>query len=77
MLVLSVKSGEPVHIGDNITVMLVARQNGGVRIAIEAPKDVRILTDKNYKKLKEPKRDEPDPIHNFTPMVPAMRPSKS
>jgi carbon storage regulator len=43
MLVLSRKPGQKIHIGDNITVTIVEIQGNRVRLALEAPNDVRIL----------------------------------
>ncbi|WP_160670669.1 carbon storage regulator [Clostridium sp. C8-1-8] len=42
MLVLGRKPGEYVVIGDNITVKVVKSENGDLRLAIDAPKDVKI-----------------------------------
>lgn len=43
MLVLSRKPGQKIHIGDNITITIVEIQGNRVRLALEAPNDVRIL----------------------------------
>jgi carbon storage regulator len=42
MLVLGRKPGEYIVIGDNIKVKVVKSDNGDLRLAIEAPKDVKI-----------------------------------
>lgn len=42
MLVLGRKPGEYVVIGDNIKVKVVKSDNGDLRLAIDAPKDVEI-----------------------------------
>jgi carbon storage regulator len=42
MLVLGRKPGEYVMIGDNIKIMVVRSDEGDLRLAIEAPKDVSI-----------------------------------
>ena len=42
MLVLSRKHGQEICIGDNILVKVIRVNGGRVRIAIEAPPDVRI-----------------------------------
>ncbi|MBK1812932.1 carbon storage regulator [Clostridium sp. YIM B02505] len=42
MLVLGRKPGEYVVIGDNITVKVVRSENGDLRLAIDAPRDVKI-----------------------------------
>jgi carbon storage regulator CsrA len=43
MLVLTRKLGEKVIIGDNITIAVVAVENGRVRLAFDAPKEILIL----------------------------------
>ncbi|GFZ30979.1 hypothetical protein CSC2_15050 [Clostridium zeae] len=42
MLVLGRKPGEYVVIGDNITVKVVKSENGDLRLAIDAPRDIKI-----------------------------------
>lgn len=42
MLVLGRKPGEYIVIGDNIKVKVVKSDNGDLRLAVEAPKDVKI-----------------------------------
>lgn len=43
MLVLSRKTGERIHIGDNITIEIRRVAGNRVTIALDAPRDVRIL----------------------------------
>lgn len=43
MLILQRKPGEAVRIGDDITVSILAVENGRVRIAIDAPTSIPIL----------------------------------
>jgi carbon storage regulator CsrA len=43
MLILGRKVGDSILIGDNIRVVVLANDRGGVRIGIEAPPDVTIL----------------------------------
>jgi len=45
MLVLSRKTNEIIHIGDDIHLMVVRIGHGRVRIGIEAPADVEIVRD--------------------------------
>lgn len=42
MLVLGRKPGEYIVIGDNIKVKVVKSDNGDLRLAIDAPKDIKI-----------------------------------
>lgn len=43
MLVLTRKTQEQIHIGDNITISILKLKGNTVRIGIEAPRDVRVL----------------------------------
>ena len=43
MLVLTRKSQERIHIGDNITITVVKIKGNTVRVGIEAPGDVRVI----------------------------------
>lgn len=42
-LVLSRKAGESIHVGDNIIIQVQMCSKGKVRLAINAPKDIRIM----------------------------------
>lgn len=42
MLVMEVKVGQRIQIGDNITIVAVATEGNSVRIGIDAPVDVSI-----------------------------------
>ena len=43
MLVVTRKKGESILIGDNIEISISSIENGTVKLAINAPKDVQIL----------------------------------
>ncbi|QOP46318.1 carbon storage regulator CsrA [Sulfurimonas paralvinellae] len=43
MLVLARKLGESIVIGDNITVKVVAVENGVVKLGIDAPREISII----------------------------------
>lgn len=54
MLVIGRKPGEYIMIGDNIKVKVVKSEQGDLRLAIEAPKDVPIIRGEIYEeKLKK------------------------
>lgn len=53
MLVLTRKPRQQIMIGDNIIVNVVEVQGENVRIAIEAPKDVKIYRGEIYKAIQE------------------------
>jgi carbon storage regulator len=48
MLVIGRKPGEYIMIGDDIMVKVVKSENGDLRLAIEAPKDIQITRGENY-----------------------------
>ncbi|AGK97794.1 MULTISPECIES: carbon storage regulator CsrA [Clostridium] len=53
MLVITRKKGESILIGDNIEVKIVKIDDGSVKIAIDAPKEVVILRGELYKEVEE------------------------
>lgn len=53
MLVIGRKKGESLLIGDNIEVTVVKIEDGSVKIAISAPKDITILRKELYKEVEE------------------------
>ena len=54
MLILTRRTGEIIHIGDNIVVRVLGVKGGQVRIGIEAPKDVNVVRDELIDKSKKP-----------------------
>jgi len=58
MLVLSRKAGERIWIGDDISVTVVRISGGGVRIGIEAPKELPVVREEL--KLKMDQQDSPE-----------------
>ncbi|WP_055668148.1 carbon storage regulator CsrA [Desnuesiella massiliensis] len=53
MLVITRKKGESILIGDNIEVTIVKAEDGTVKLAIEAPKEVRVLRKELYNQVKD------------------------
>ncbi len=43
MLILRRKAGEALHIGDDIRITVIAVDEGGARLAIEAPREIPVL----------------------------------
>ena len=43
MLILTRKNGEGIQIGDNVRVVIKETRKGRATVAIEAPKEIRIL----------------------------------
>lgn len=53
MLVLTRKTGEKIKIGENIYVNVLEISKSGVRLGIEAPRDVSILRHEVYERIQE------------------------
>jgi len=53
MLVIKRKQGESLLIGDNIEINIVSLENGSVKLAISAPKNVTILRKELYKEIEK------------------------
>ena len=51
MLVLSRKVGERIWIGDEIAITVVRLTSGGVRIGIEAPKELAVVREELKQKI--------------------------
>jgi carbon storage regulator len=75
MLVLSRKPGERIVIGDNVTITVVAVKGSVVRLAVQAPDDVRILRSEltfSQDDVDEP-RDAVHPHFRATRSLPIQR----
>ena len=53
MLVITRKKGEALLIGDNIEITIVRLDDGSVKLAIDAPKNIVILRKELYKEVQE------------------------
>ena len=53
MLVLTRKSGEQIKIGEDITISVLEISKGGVRLGIDAPKNVSIYRYEVYERIME------------------------
>ncbi|MCB2297198.1 carbon storage regulator CsrA [Clostridium tagluense] len=51
MLVIGRKKGESLLIGDDIEITIVKIENGSVKIAINAPREISILRSELYKEV--------------------------
>jgi carbon storage regulator len=51
MLVITRKKGESILIGDDIEITVVKADDGSVKLAIEAPKNITILRKELYKEV--------------------------
>lgn len=76
MLSLGAKLGEYIVIGDNIKVYVI-KQDGNLRLAIDAPKDVRILRGVVYEQMMAEKQQIKDENGNPVELnYSAFKPSK-
>ena len=55
MLVLTRRSGETLHIGDNISVTVLEVRGNQAKIGVEAPKDIPVHREEIYLKIQEEK----------------------
>ena len=62
MLVLTRKPRQQIMIGDNIIINVVEVQGDNVRIAIEAPRDVKIYRGEIYRAIQEENKRAAAPI---------------
>ncbi|APC41176.1 carbon storage regulator [Clostridium estertheticum] len=51
MLVIGRKKGESLMIGENVEITIVKIENGSVKIAINAPREIGILRKELYKEV--------------------------
>lgn len=64
MLVLTRKPRQQIMIGDNIIVNVVEVQGDNVRIAIEAPREVKIYRGEIYRAIQEENKKAAVPLEN-------------
>jgi carbon storage regulator len=79
MLVLSRKTGERIHIGENITIEVRRVAGNRVTLALDAPRNVRILRgelEQAAREFREPENDQgPEPyaiLHRRLSVVPEI-----
>lgn len=53
MLVLTRKSGESLHIGDDIVITVIEVRRGQVKIGVEAPKSIKVYRKELLDKIKQ------------------------
>ena len=64
MLVLTRKPRQQIMIGDNIVVNVVEVQGDTVRLAIEAPREVKIYRGEIYRAIQEENTQAAGPLEN-------------
>ncbi|MBW6510127.1 MAG: carbon storage regulator CsrA [Desulfuromonadales bacterium] len=53
MLVLTRKAGEGIIIGDDVKITIIEVKGGGIRIGIDAPRDMKVHRQEVYDKIKQ------------------------
>lgn len=59
MLILSRKVGEAIHLGDSVTVTVLAVTRGQVKIGIDAPRALTVHREEVYRRIQKEKSKEP------------------
>ena len=57
MLVLTRKAGEGIIIGDDIKITIVELKSGGVRIGIEAPREIKVHRQEVFDRIKQENKE--------------------
>ncbi len=57
MLVLTRKVGEGIIIGDDIRISVIELKGGGVRIGIDAPREMKVHRQEVFEKIKQENRE--------------------
>lgn len=57
MLVLTRKAGEGIIIGDDIRITVVELKGGGVRIGIDAPREMKVHRQEVYERIKQENKE--------------------
>lgn len=65
MLALTRKPGQQIMLGDSITINIVEVQGDNVRIAIQAPKDVKIYRGEIYRAIMEENKKAAVQVQNI------------
>lgn len=57
MLVLTRRTGELIHIGDNIILKIISVEDGRVKIGIDAPREIAVDREEIYLRKKQSKEE--------------------
>ncbi len=57
MLVLTRKEGEGIIIGDDIKITIVELKGGGVRVGIDAPRDLKVHRQEVFERIKQENKE--------------------
>ena len=60
MLILTRKFGESIIIGNNIRITILSTKSGGVRVGIEAPKEISVHREEVFEKILANAKNNPN-----------------
>ena len=72
MLILSRKNGQKIIINDNIEITILESKNDNCKIAIEAPRDVKVYREEVYKQIKNSNQKSTDSMSDLSKLADLM-----
>ena len=80
MLILSRKNGQKIIINDEIEITILESKNDSCKIAINAPKDVKIYREEVYQQIQDANKQSDnislEALGNLSDLMPASKPQK-
>ena len=68
MLVLTRKTDESILIGDNITIKILAIENGSIKLGIDAPRDIAITRTELIEAVEKANKDASMTTEDLNPL---------
>lgn len=72
MLILSRKNGQKIIINDNIEITILESKNDNCKIAVNAPRDVKIYREEVYKQIKNSNQMSTDSLTDLSKLADLM-----
>jgi len=80
MLILSRKNGQKIIINDEIEITILESKNDNCKIAINAPKDVKIYREEVYQQIQDANKESDsvslEALGNLSDLMPAQKAQK-